>query len=240
MQQYMGMKADHPDALLFFRMGDFYELFFEDAVVAAKALGIALTSRSKDRGGEPIPMCGVPHHAVSAYVARLVNQGFRVALCEQTEDPRAAKGVVRREVVRVVTPGTQLEAAALESGETSYVLAIAPGEQALGAAYLDATTGEFLVAEWNGPDRWERLRDDLGAMRPREILVSPHAALPAWLADPAQPEAAIPRAEAPAGSLDPRTARRDLLAHFGVVTLEAFGCEELVQATAGPQRPFGS
>ena len=232
MQQYTGMKADHPDALLFFRMGDFYELFFEDAVVAAKALGIALTSRSKDRGGEPIPMCGVPHHAVSGYVARLVKQGFRVALCEQTEDPRAAKGVVKREVVRVVTPGTQLEAAALESGETSYVLAIAPGEQTVGAAYLDATTGEFLVAEWNGPDRWERLRDDLGAMRPREILVSPHAALPAWLGDPAQAEAAIPRSEAPAGSMEPRAARRELLAHFGVVTLEAFGCEDLIQATA--------
>ncbi len=232
MQQYMGMKADHPDALLFFRMGDFYELFFDDAVVAAKALGIALTSRSKDRGGEPIPMCGVPHHAVSAYVARLVRQGFRVALCEQMEDPRTAKGVVKREVVRVVTPGTQLEAAALESGETSYVLAIAPGEQSLGAAYLDATTGEFLVVEWVGPDRWERLRDDVGAMRPREILVSPQETLPSWLADSAQPEAAIPRTEAPPGSIDPRAARRELLAHFGVVTLQAFGCEELLQATA--------
>jgi DNA mismatch repair protein MutS len=126
MQQYHRMKAEHPGTLLFFRMGDFYELFFEDAVVASRALEIALTSRSKDRDGAAIPMCGVPHHAASGYVARLVKQGFHVALCEQMEDPRTAKGVVRREVVRVVTPGTQLEASALEAGETSYILALAP------------------------------------------------------------------------------------------------------------------
>src|ERR1044071_8638983 len=97
MQQYHRMKAEHPDALLFFRMGDFYELFFEDAVVASRALEIALTSRAKDRDGAAIPMCGVPHHSVTGYVGRLVKQGFRVALCEQMEDPRTAKGVVKRE-----------------------------------------------------------------------------------------------------------------------------------------------
>ena len=148
MQQYHRMKAEHPGTLLFFRMGDFYELFFEDAVVAARALEIALTSRSKDREGEPIPMCGVPHHAVTAYVGRLVKQGFRVALCEQMEDPRLAKGVVKREVVRVITPGTQLESSALEAGEAAFVLAVAPGPSVLGAAWIDATTGEFEVAEW--------------------------------------------------------------------------------------------
>src|SRR5262249_6195433 len=122
MQQYLRLKAEHPDALLFFRMGDFYELFFEDAVVAAKALEIALTSRSKDKDGAPVPMCGVPHHAAPVYLGRLVKQGFRVALCEQMEDPRTAKGVVKREVVRIVTPGTQLDAAALDAGETTFVL----------------------------------------------------------------------------------------------------------------------
>src|SRR5687768_16120325 len=171
MQQYHRMKAEHPGALLFFRMGDFYELFLEDAVVAARALDIALTSRSKDKDGAPIPMCGVPHHAVSAYVGRLVKQGFRVALCEQMEDPRTAKGVVKREVVRVVTPGTTLDTTALEPGENAFVLALAPGESALGAAWLDATTGEFFVAEWDGQARWERLRDEVGATRPRELLV---------------------------------------------------------------------
>src|SRR5512145_1196337 len=126
MQQYHRMKAQHPDALVFFRMGDFYELFFDDALVAARALEIALTSRSKDRDGQPVPMCGVPYHAASAYIARLVRQGFRVALCEQMEDPRTAKGVVKREVVRVITPATQLEPDALDAGESSFVMAIEP------------------------------------------------------------------------------------------------------------------
>jgi len=148
MQQYHRMKAEHPDALVFFRMGDFYEMFFEDAVVASRALEIALTSRSKDKDGQPVPMCGVPYHAASGYIARLVRQGFRVALCEQMEDPRTAKGVVKREVVRVITPATQLEADALGAGETSFVMAIEPGPTSLGVAWLEATTGEFLAAEF--------------------------------------------------------------------------------------------
>ncbi|HEY6548793.1 MAG TPA: DNA mismatch repair protein MutS, partial [Vicinamibacteria bacterium] len=122
MQQYVRMKAEHPGALLFFRMGDFYELFFEDAETASRALDIALTSRGKDREGKPIPMCGVPHHAATTYIGRLVKQGLRVALCEQMEDPRTAKGVVKREVVRVITPGTQLDA--VESSESSFVLGL--------------------------------------------------------------------------------------------------------------------
>jgi DNA mismatch repair protein MutS len=232
MQQYQRMKAEHPDALLLFRMGDFYELFYEDAVAASKALEIALTSRSKDGSGVPIPMCGVPHHAVTSYVARLVKQGFRVALCEQMEDPRTAKGVVKREVVRVITPGTQLDAAALEAGEPAFVLALAPGPETLGGAYLDATTGEFLTCEWDGPSRWERCRDDLAAMRPREILLPPDVELPAWLSSDAEPEAKVARTRLERGAFDVKAARRELLAHFGVVTLAAYGCEELPQATA--------
>ncbi len=232
MQQYQRMKAEHPDALLFFRMGDFYELFFDDAVVASKALEIALTSRSKDRDGSPIPMCGVPHHAGSTYVARLVRQGFRVALCEQMEDPRTAKGVVKREVVRVITPGTQLAADALESDETSYVMAIAPGPSSLGVAWLEPTTGAFYAAEWDGALRFERLRDEIGACRPREILVRSDAELPSWLSDPGQAEAAIPRAPVEERTFEPERARRELLAHFGVATLEAFGCERLPRAVS--------
>jgi len=235
MQQYHRMKAEHPGALLFFRMGDFYELFFEDAVTASKALEIALTSRSKDKSGEPIPMCGVPWHAATAYVTRLVKQGFRVALCEQMEDPRTARGVVKREVVRVITPGTQLESSALDAGEPAWVLALAPRDTGLGAAWLEATTGEFVAAEWEGAARWDRLRDEMGGARPREILVPEGAALPRWLLEPGQAESEVPRAELEAARFDGRAARRELLAHFGVHNLEAFGCEEkpLAVAAAG-------
>jgi DNA mismatch repair protein MutS len=232
MQQYLRMKAEHPDALLFFRMGDFYELFFEDAVVAAKALEIALTSRSKDKDGAPVPMCGVPHHAAAVYLGRLVKQGFRVALCEQVEDPRTAKGVVKREVVRIVTPGTQLDAAALDAFETTFVLALFPTEQALGTAWLEASTGEFFVAEWTGAGRWDKLRDEMGAVRPRELVLPRDAAVPPWLTDGAQSEAAVPKATLEPEAFEPRAARRELLRHFGVVTLESFGCEELPLATA--------
>ena len=232
MQQYHRMKAEHPDALVFFRMGDFYELFYEDAVTAAKALEIALTSRSKDKDGTPVPMCGVPWHAANGYIARLVRQGFRVALCEQMEDPRTAKGVVKREVVRVVTPATQLEAEALAAAETSFVMAVDPGPDSLGVAWLEPTTGEFAVAEWDGASRFERLRDELGVTHPRELLLRRSAELPEWLLDPEQPEGQIPRAPVEDRSFDTDRARRELLAHFGVATLEAFGCEALPRATA--------
>ncbi len=232
MQQYQRMKAEHPDALLFFRMGDFYELFFDDAVVAAKALEIALTSRSKDRDGTPIPMCGVPYHAGTAYIARLVRQGHRVALCEQMEDPRSAKGVVKREVVRLITPATQLEASALDGSESSYVMAVEPGPASLGVAWLEPTTGEFQLAEWDDEARFERLRDEIAACRPREILARRDAPLPAWLADPSQPEGAIPRAPVDESAFQAERARRELLAHFGVATLAAFGCEQLPSAVA--------
>ena len=232
MQQYHRMKAEHPDALVFFRMGDFYELFFDDAVVASRALEIALTSRSKDKDGQPVPMCGVPYHAAQGYIARLVRQGFRVALCEQMEDPRTAKGVVKREVVRVITPATQLEQGALDDGESSFVMAIEPGPTSLGIAWLEPTTGEFAVAEWDGPGRFERLRDEIGATRPRELLLRASVDLPEWLTDPAQPEAQIPRAPLDDRAFELERARRELLAHFGVGTLEAFGCESLPRATA--------
>jgi DNA mismatch repair protein MutS len=232
MQQYRRLKAEHPDSLLFFRMGDFYELFFEDAEVASRSLEIALTSRSKAQDGTPIPMCGVPYHAASGYIARLVKQGFRVALCEQMEDPRTAKGIVKREVVRVVTPATQLEAGAVEAGDSSYVLAVAPGRGRLGAAWLEPTTGEFFVCEWAGRDGWERLRDEMGAMAPRELLLPRSAELPPWLTDPMQAEGAIPRAAVDDARFEPADARRELLGHFGVLTLEAFGCESLPQAAA--------
>ncbi|MBN2371921.1 MAG: DNA mismatch repair protein MutS [Vicinamibacteria bacterium] len=232
MQQYQRLKAQYPDALLFFRMGDFYELFFDDAVKASQALEIALTSRSKDRSGNPIPMCGVPHHAVTGYINRIVKLGHRVALCEQMEDPRSAKGVVKRDVVRVITPGTQLDPEALAGDETSFLLAICPGNAAVGLAFLDATTGEFFVRQWDGRLRWERLRDDISALRPRELLISSSAVLPDWLSDPSQSESSIPVTRIEDRIFDVKAARAALLSHFSVATLEAFGCEQLPLAAA--------
>ena len=124
MRQYLDAKEQHRDAILLFRMGDFYEMFYEDALVAARALDLTLTSRSKDVGGAGIPMCGVPFHAVDGYLAKLVGKGFRVAMCEQVEDPKKAKGLVKREVVRVVSPGTLTDAKYLEAREPAYLMAI--------------------------------------------------------------------------------------------------------------------
>ena len=127
MRQYFEAKRQHRDAIVFFRMGDFYEMFYEDALTAARALELTLTSRSKDSTGGAIPMCGVPYHAGEGYIARLVKKGFRVAVCEQMEDPKKAKGLVRREVVRVVSPGTLTDAGYLDAREPAFLMGISPG-----------------------------------------------------------------------------------------------------------------
>jgi DNA mismatch repair protein MutS len=172
MRQYLEAKRQYRDAIVFFRMGDFYEMFYEDALTAARALELTLTSRSKDASGGAIPMCGVPHHAADGYIARLVRKGFRVAVCEQMEDPRKAKGVVRREVVRVVSPGTLTDAAYLDAREPAFLMGLAPGGQGgYGVALLDVSTGEFTTAEYAGPDARQALADELAVLRPREILV---------------------------------------------------------------------
>jgi DNA mismatch repair protein MutS len=126
MRQYFEAKRQYRDAIVFFRMGDFYEMFYEDALTAARALELTLTSRSKDAAGGAIPMCGVPYHAADGYIARLVKKGFRVAICEQVEDPKKAKGLVRREVVRVVSPGTLTDAGYLEAREPAFLMGISP------------------------------------------------------------------------------------------------------------------
>src|ERR1700733_15493984 len=133
MRQYLDAKQQHRDAILFFRMGDFYEMFFEDALVAARALELTLTSRSKDGNGGGIPMCGGPFHAVDGYIARLVKKGFRVAICDQVEDPRKAKGIVKREVVRVVSPGTLTDTNYLDAREPAFLMAVYPTPGPTGA-----------------------------------------------------------------------------------------------------------
>ena len=169
LRQYHEIKKQYPGTLLFYRLGDFYELFFDDALVGARELEITLTARQKERG-EPIPMCGVPHHAVGAHIARLVRKGYRVAICEQAEDPKSATKLVRREVVRVVTPGTALESQLLESKENSYLASLAGAGEGMGLALLDLSTGEFLATQFAGDDAWPRLQEQLEIFSPRELI----------------------------------------------------------------------
>ncbi|HEX8499221.1 MAG TPA: DNA mismatch repair protein MutS [Pyrinomonadaceae bacterium] len=169
LRQYQELKRQHPGTLLFFRLGDFYELFFEDAITGARELEITLTARHKERG-QPVPMCGVPHHAVANYVARLIRKGYRVAICEQTEDPSKAKKLVRREVVRVITPGTAIDAHLVEAKESLYLAAVCGAGDTYGAAFLDLSTGDFRATEVTGPDAWARVRADLESYAPRELL----------------------------------------------------------------------
>src|SRR5258706_5274698 len=163
MRQYLDAKQQHRDAIMFFRMGDFYEMFYEDALVASRALELTLTSRSKDANGGGIPMCGVPFHAVDAYITRLVRKGFRVAVCDQVEDPRKAKGIVKREIVRVVSPGTLTDAGYLDAREPAFLLAIlfgtgtAPATTTAGVALLDLSTGDFSAPEYTGAHRMQAL-----------------------------------------------------------------------------------
>ena len=151
MRQYHALKQQVPHALLMFRLGDFYELFYEDAVTAARELEITLTSRSKEKG-KAIPMCGVPHHASEGYIARLIQKGYRVAVCEQMEDPRFTKKLVKREIARIVTPGTATESHLLRSHENNYLAAVGRGTDARGLAHVDISTGEFRVTEMDADE----------------------------------------------------------------------------------------
>jgi len=168
-RQYQELKQKHPGTLLFFRLGDFYELFFEDAVIGARELQITLTARHKERG-DPIPMCGVPHHSAAGYIARLVRRGYRVAICEQTEESSKTKKLVRREVVRVVTPGTPIDPQLLDSREPVFLAAVCATGESVGAAFLDISTGEFRVTQATGADAWARIEADLQSYSPRELL----------------------------------------------------------------------
>jgi DNA mismatch repair protein MutS len=239
MRQYLDAKQQHPDAILLFRMGDFYEMFYEDALVAARALELTLTSRSKDVNGGGIPMCGVPFHAIDGYITRLVKKGFRVAICDQVEDPRKAKGIVKREVVRVVSPGTLTDAAYLDAREPAFIMAVAPGgprglQSIIGAALLDLSTGEFTTAEYAGPDGLQALVDEIAVLKPREIVV-PRRDAPGGRgprsegvdSDVPGPIAAagLPTTSIDGWIFDVESARRTLVEQFRSRGLEGFGVD---------------
>ncbi|MGA6968596.1 MAG: DNA mismatch repair protein MutS, partial [Xanthobacteraceae bacterium] len=236
MEQYIEIKAANPDCLLFYRMGDFYELFFEDAEVAARALGIVLTKRGKHLGRD-IPMCGVPVHRADEYLQRLIMQGHRVAVCEQLEDPaearrRGGKAVVRRDVVRLVTPGTLTEDALLDPRRNNYLFAVARARASSGdesrfaLAWIDISTGEFRLAE---RDRGG-LAAEIARLEPGEIIVSD-----ALYDDPelAPYLRSLPHVTPLARDVfDGSTAERRLACYFGVSSTEGFGALSRLELTA--------
>ncbi len=175
-KQYREIKQQHQDCLLFFRLGDFYEMFDEDAKIASRELDLALTTRDRaiENPEERTPMCGVPYHSAEAYIARLIAKGYKVAICEQTEDPALAKGLVQREVIRIITPGTVTESSMLEEGRSNYICAVYLAAGKGGAAFCDISTGEFCCAAF-GVDAENHILNELGRFSPREALLSPGA-----------------------------------------------------------------
>ena len=232
MRQYREIKRGYPDAILLFRVGDFYEMFYEDAQVASKLLSIALTSRDKT-SATPIPLCGVPYHAAQGYIAKLLKAGRTVALCEQVEDPKLAKGLVRREVVRLYTPGTLVDTEFLSPGESHFLVAVAfsdaigssaKGQTVIGLASLDVSTGEFWMTEFQGAQAQTQLMDELARLEPREVLhqdsTTDAGTCLTHLRGPrlcAQPLAAF----------NPKDAAQLLQTQFAVQSLDGFGCRGL-------------
>jgi DNA mismatch repair protein MutS len=233
MQQFLDVKQQYPYAILLYRMGDFYETFFEDAETAARELEITLTSRDGGEG-KRIPMAGVPHHALEAYLPRLIQKGYKVAICEQMEPPKPGK-LVRREVIRVITPGTLLEGTLLAEKQNNYLAAISRSKGGFGLAYADISTGEFRVTQIIGEDAADVLGRELAGINPAEVLLP--SADP-WLEQKVSdtPWAEVVPEQIPVTweaeqSFEPRHARERLQQHFGVVSLESFGCQDLPLAT---------
>ncbi|MGA2858362.1 MAG: DNA mismatch repair protein MutS [Candidatus Sulfotelmatobacter sp.] len=258
MRQYAAVKKEHPTALVFFRLGDFYELFFDDAIVAAKELQITLTSRNKEKG-IAVPMCGVPYHAADGYIGKLIRKGFKVAICEQMEDPRLAKKLVRREVTRVVTPGTAADSS-LGSEENNFLAALAEVGDRVGFAALDLSTGDFRATEFSGEGALRRVQEELEQLRPKELLYGsaaplferkdsralfgrtgeapvPTQAVPQSAPDsrgPLSPHSLLKCTETPLDDwvFAPDHAIALLENHFGVLSLEGFGLAGKTAAAA--------
>ncbi len=236
MRQYNEIKKRHPGSILFFRMGDFYEMFGDDAVVASKALEITLTTRNKNQDGK-IPLCGVPYHAADNYIAKLIKKGFKVAVCEQVEDPRSAKGIVKREVIRVITPGTLLEDNLLSATENNFLMAISAVKRKVGLAFMDISTGEFFVSEVPEEDA-DRLMNEIDRIDPKEILLPKGGTAKGPLAEVGRRyKDRVNLADD--WSFDPEGGRQKLLDHFGVASLEGFGIEDMDAGVAAAGAAFG-
>ena len=220
MRQYHAIKQEVPDTLLMFRLGDFYEFFFEDAVTASGELEITLTARQKENGS-PIPMCGVPYHAAEGYIAKLLRKGHKVAVCDQTEPPRKGVKLVPREVTRVITPGTVTDLTVLKSGENNFLMGLVERDDGLGVAFLDLSTGEFRAFQRQEEDRWDRLWLDVDHFQPKEVVF------------PRSAEERIPqlngcvRTPLDDWTFDADAASRALKDQFGTSSLEGFGCSDL-------------
>ncbi len=221
LRQYLAVKEQHPDALLLYRMGDFYECFFDDAVTAARALDLTLTSRNK-KDDNPIPMCGVPHHAVAAHIRKLVSLGHKVAVCDQVEDPRKARGLVKREVTEVITPGLITDPESLSSRQGNYLMALCRGDGVVGIGYIDVSTGEFRTTQVPPGDE---LLAEIDRLEPREVLLPDSARDDADLSAPWSDRQVLVN-HLPDALFDPEGAREDLCRALGVRDLDAFGIED--------------
>ncbi|MBN1541143.1 DNA mismatch repair protein MutS, partial [candidate division KSB1 bacterium] len=220
MEQYLAIKNRYKDAVLFFRMGDFFEMFYQDARIGAQVLGITLTSRAHGKSAD-VPLAGFPHHALDVYLAKMIKAGYRVAVCEQIEDPKKAKGIVKREVVEVVTPGTAVSDDLLETKRNNYLLALCPGKSLCGLAVADVSTGEFQVGELD----WSDLPERVDALDPAEILLQERDA--GEMTDRLRLGAHITLTRREDWTFQYDYAYETLTDHFGTLSLKGFGLEEL-------------
>ena len=222
MKQYNEIKKDYEDSILFFRLGDFYEMFFEDAVKASKELGLTLTSRNKEKDAN-VPLAGVPYHSASSYITKLVSKGYKVAICEQVEDPKSAKGIVKREVVKVVTPGTVVDVDSLDSKSNNYLLSIREADGKIGIAYIDITTGEFKVTEIEKEKDYSKLFNELNKIEPKEILL-----LDSFYEDVReQIDEYVQKNQASVSIVGKtRDGNKFLMDYFGVISLESYGIKD--------------
>lgn len=221
-QQYLKIKDEYKDAILFFRLGDFYEMFFEDAKIASKELEIVLTSR--DGGETKIPMCGVPYHSATNYIAKLISRGYKVAICEQVEDPKAAKGIVKREVVQIITPGTVLENSMLDENSNNYLAAIFDLNQVIGLAYIDVSTGDFWVTEFHENELHTKVQSEIQRIKPSEFLIPTWSTLAADWDNNAFQNTALTYIDDANFTLD--EAKKILINNYQINSLDAFGLQD--------------